>query len=138
MDSVWNLIATLGVAIISLIGIIIQTKSKERQENLKKVLDDFRAESKQDDINLNKKLDLNHRDTLKLWLITEMTKIKDGLYIPNEEQKQLLHEAKKTYNNLNGDSYVDTMFDNLVNAGLIWYNTEKEVDTYDKYSRIYI
>ena len=34
--------------------------------------------------------------------------------------------------------YVDAMFDNLVNAGLIWYNTEKEVDTYDKYSRIYI
>lgn len=119
MDNVWNLIATLGVALISLIGIIIQTKSKERQDNLKKVLDDFRAESKQDDINLNKKLDLNHRDTLKLWLITEMTKIKDGLYTPNEEQKQLLHEAKKTYNNLEGDSYVDAMFDNLVNAGLI-------------------
>ena len=37
-----------------------------------------------------------------------------------------------------GDGYVDAMFDNLVNAGLIWYNTEKEVDTYDKYSRIYI
>ena len=72
-----------------------------------------------DDINLNKKLDLNHRDTLKLWLITEMTKIKGGLYTPNEEQKQLLHEAKKIYNNLEGDSYVDTMFDNLVNAGLI-------------------
>ena len=138
MDNVWNLIATLGVALISLIGIIIQTKSKERQDSWKKVLDDFRSESKQDDINLNKKLDLNHRDTLKLWLITEMTKIKDGLYTPNEEQKQLLHEAKKTYNNLEGDSYVDAMFDSLVNAGLIWYNTEKEVDTYDKYSRIYI
>lgn len=119
MDSVWNLIATLGVAVISLIGIIIQTKSKERQDNLKKVLDDFRAESKQDDVSLNKKLDLNHRDTLKLWLITEMTKIKDGVYIPNEEQKNLLHEAKKTYNDLNGDSYVDTMFDKLVNTGLL-------------------
>ena len=34
MDNVWNLIATLGVALISLIGIIIQTKSKERQDSL--------------------------------------------------------------------------------------------------------
>ena len=34
MDGVLNLCATLGVAGLSLIGIIIQTKSKEKQEQI--------------------------------------------------------------------------------------------------------
>ena len=31
----------------------------------------------------------------------------------------ILHESKKKYNGLGGDSYVDEMFDNLVKEGKI-------------------
>ena len=113
MDSLLNFGATIVVAIISLIGIWIQTRSKERQENINTKLDAMRKESKEGDENINKKLDANKKETLKVWLVNEMTKIKDGYYVPNEEQKKLLHECKKEYNDLDGDSYVDDMFDDL-------------------------
>ena len=113
MDSLLNFGATIAVAIISLVGIWIQTRSKERQENINKKLDDMRRESKEGDVRINAKLDENKKETLKVWLVNEMTKIRDGYYVPNEEQKKLLHECKKEYNDLNGDSYVDDMFDGL-------------------------
>ena len=48
-----------------------------------------------------------------------MTKIKDGMYIPNEEQKRMLHETKSRYNHDGGNSYVDSMFENLQQKGLL-------------------
>ena len=59
----------------------------------------------------NEKLDTINMDVCKRFLIVEMTKIQDGTYVPNEEQKHMLHETKKTYNDKGGDSYVDSMFD---------------------------
>lgn len=119
MDSVINLIATLGVAGIGVVGIWIQTRSKERQESIESKLDLLRKESAAEDKKILCTLESNHRETLKLWLVNEMTKIRDGAYIPNEEQKRMLHDAKKSYNDLDGDSYVDDMFEDLREKHLI-------------------
>lgn len=119
-------IATVIVAIIGLIGIIIQTKShnklKKQQDVLATVdskIDKLRKESKEDDKRLNEKLDNIDMDNCKRFLIVEMTKIKDGMYIPNEEQKRMLHETKSRYNHDGGNSYVDGMFENLQQKGLL-------------------
>lgn len=111
MDSLLNFGATVIVAIIGLIGIIIQTKAKARQESIESKIDALRVESKDGDNNLSIKIDTTKMEFLKVWLTVELTKVRDELYKPNEEQKRLLIEAKKTYNDLGGDSYVDDMFD---------------------------
>lgn len=133
MDAIYNLIATLGVAVISLIGIFVQTKSKEKAESISttqeaiseiqgSILDKIEAlrkESKDDDVKLHKKLDKQHINDLKRFLITEMSKIQNKDYVPNEEQKSILKEAKKEYNDLGGDSYVDDMYEDLREQKLI-------------------
>ena len=119
-------IATIVVAVIGLIGIIIQTKSNNKLKSQKDVLsnidtkiDKLREESKEDDRKLNKKLDDIDMENCKRFLIVEMTKIKDGMYIPNEEQKRMLHETKSRYNHDGGNSYVDSMFESLQRKGLL-------------------
>lgn len=113
-------IATVIVAIIGLIGIIIQSKSNGKlksQEDLLKTVDDkmdkLRLQSIEEDKKINKKLDDIDMENCKRFLVVEMTKIKENAYIPNEEQKRLIHETKKIYNSRGGDSYVDSMFDDL-------------------------
>ena len=119
-------IATVIVAIIGLIGIIIQnrshTKLKSQEELLKTVdekIDKLKTQSTEEDNRLNDKLDAIDMNSCKRFLIVEMTKIKDGTYIPNEEQKHMLHETKTRYNNNGGNSYVDSMFEGLQDKGLL-------------------
>ena len=119
-------IATVIVAIIGLIGIIIQnrshTKLKNQEELLKTVdekIDKLKTQSTEEDKRLNNKLDTIDMNSCKRFLIVEMTKIKDGTYIPNEEQKRMLHETKTRYNHDGGDSYVDSMFEGLQDKGLL-------------------
>lgn len=119
-------IATVIVAIIGLIGIIIQnrshTKLKNQEELLKTVdekIDKLKTQSTEEDKRLNNKLDSIDMNSCKRFLIVEMTKIKDGTYIPNEEQKRMLYETKTRYNNDGGDSYVDSMFEGLQDKGLL-------------------
>ena len=119
-------IATVIVAIIGLIGIIIQnrshTKLKNQEELLKTVdekIDKLKTQSTEEDKRLNDKLDAIDMNSCKRFLIVEMTKIKDGTYIPNEEQKHMLHETKTRYNNNGGNSYVDSMFEGLQDKGLL-------------------
>lgn len=119
-------IATVIVAIIGLIGIIIQNRShiklKNQEELLKTVdekIDKLKTQSTEEDKRLNDKLDTIDMNSCKRFLIVEMTKIKDGTYIPNEEQKRMLHETKTRYNNDGGDSYVDSMFEGLQDKGLL-------------------
>lgn len=117
---------TTLVAIIGLIGIIIQTKSHDKLKTQEEILntvqnkvDSLRKESKDDDKRLNERLDNMELESCKRFLIVEMTKIIDGTYIPNEEQKRMLHDTKKIYNDRGGNSYVDSMFDHLVDKGLL-------------------
>lgn len=119
-------IATVLVAIIGLIGIVIQNKSNSKlksQEDLLKTVDDkmdkLKTQSIEEDKRLNKKLDNMDMDNCKRFLIVEMTKIQDGTYKPNEEQKRMLYETKERYNNDGGDSYVDSMFEGLQAKGLL-------------------
>lgn len=119
-------IATVIVAIIGLIGIIIQnrshTKLKSQEELLKTVdekIDKLETQSTEEDKRLNDKLDAIDMNSCKRFLIVEMTKIKDGTYIPNEEQKHMLHETKTRYNNNGGNSYVNSMFEWLQDKGLL-------------------
>lgn len=119
-------IATIIVAIIGLIGIIIQnrshTKLKSQEELLKTVdekIDKLKTQSTEEDKRLNDKLDAIDMNSCKRFLIVEMTKIKDGTYTPNEEQKHMLHETKTRYNNNGGNSYVDSMFEGLQDKGLL-------------------
>ena len=119
-------IATVLVAIIGLIGICIQTISNNKlksQEDLLKTVDDkidkFKKQSEDEDNKLHDKLDTMEMNNCKRFLIVEMTKIQEGVYTPNEEQKRMLHETKKTYNDKGGDSYVDGMFERLQAKGLL-------------------
>lgn len=119
-------IATVLVAIIGLIGIIIQSKSsnklKSQQELLETVdekIDKFKNQSENEDKKLYNKLDKMEMNISKRFLIVEMTKIQDNMYVPNEEQKRMLYETKKIYNDKGGDSYVDTMFERLQSKGLL-------------------
>lgn len=119
-------IATVLVAIIGLIGIVIQNKSHNKlksQEDLLKTVDDkidkLKTQSTDEDKRLNAKLDAMDMDNCKRFLIIEMTKIQDGAYKPNEEQKRMLYETKERYNNDGGDSYVDSMFEGLQVKGLL-------------------
>ena len=119
-------IATVIVAIIGLIGIIIQNRShiqlKSQEELLKTVdekIDKLKTQSTEEDKRLNDKLDAIDMNSCKRFLIVEMTKIKDGTYIPNEEQKHMLHETKTRYNNNGGNSYVNSMFEGLQDKGLL-------------------
>ena len=119
-------IATVIVAIIGLIGIIIQnrshTKLKSQEELLKTVdekIDKLKTQSTEEDKRLNDKLDAIDMNSCKRFLIVEMTKIKDGTYIPNEGQKHMLHETKTRYNNNGGNSYVNSMFEGLQDKGLL-------------------
>lgn len=97
--------ATILVAIIGLIGIIIQAKShtkiKKNEDILNSVnkqIEDLRKESKADDARLNKRLDDIDLYNCKCFLIVEMTKINDGTYHPSEEQKRIIHEMHERYN----------------------------------------
>lgn len=126
MDSILSFLGMIIVAIISLIGIIIQTKSHnklQKQSDIVKTmdtkLDKLRAEAKKDDFNLNKKLDENKMNDLKRFLIIEMTKIDQGIYQATDNQKRMLKEAKDEYNRAGGDSYVDDMYDKLKDKNLL-------------------
>lgn len=119
-------IATMVVGLLSLIGIIIQNISHNKivsQEDLLKVVDDkidkLKSQSQDEDKKLNAKLDAMDMDNCKRFLIVEMTKIQDGAYIPNDEQKHMLYETKERYNNEGGDSYVDSMFERLQEKGIL-------------------
>ena len=107
-----EVIGMVVVALISLIGVIIQSNSNSK-------IDQLRQESKDGDKRLEQKIDKVNMEDLKRFLITEMSKIKQGAFTPTENEKRVLSEAKDDYNKLGGDSYVDDMYDELKKAGLI-------------------
>lgn len=126
MDSFLSFLGMIIVAVIGLIGIIIQTKSHNKLQKQSDIvntmdvkLDKLRAESKKDDFKLNKKLDENKMNDLKRFLIIEMTKIDQGIYKATDNQKRMLKEAKDEYNRAGGDSYVDDMYDKLKDKNLL-------------------
>jgi len=65
---------------------------------------------------LKKALEKYQLTTDKRFLISELSEIKQGIE-KNEQQKALIHEAKDEYNGFGGNSYVDTMYNDLLRAG---------------------
>lgn len=115
-----NMVATIIVAIIGLVGVIIQTKSHDKiksQEELlnevEKKIDTLRSDSKKEDERLNNRLTNIDMENCKRFLVASMSKMMSADYIPNSEEKRILYETKDRYNEYGGDSYVDSMFDNL-------------------------
>ena len=125
-----SMVGTVIVAIIGLLGIRLQTRSKERQEDIQKTVETIRKEGNKNVERLSDELATVELSGLKRFLITEMTEAKKKSKNPrltqeqkerilNEEQKHMLHDAKKRYNDLGGDSYVDDMFDDLLKDGIL-------------------
>lgn len=113
MSTILTFAGTVLVAFLSLLGVILQIRSKERQDNILGKIEAFKAESAAEDKKILDTLADHKLKTLKRWLTNELTKIKNGQYIPNEEQRYMFHEAKRDYNALGGDSYVDDLFEEV-------------------------
>ena len=137
MDGILSFLGMVIVAIIGLVGVILQVKSKEKTEsidfkidNIKKEFtkktDDFtnelitfKEESTESDKRISDQIQEVRMTVCKRFLVTELSKIQEENYIPSEEQKIVLKDTKDEYNAAGGDSYVDDMYDDLLDKGLI-------------------
>ena len=137
MDGILSFLGMVIVAIIGLVGVILQVKSKEKTESIDSKIDNIKKEfnKKTDDFTnelLSFKEESTERDkrisdqiqevrmtVCKRFLVTELSKIEEENYIPSEEQKRVLKDTKDEYNAAGGDSYVDDMYDDLRDKGLI-------------------
>ena len=137
MEGILSFLGMVIVAIIGLVGVILQVKSKEKAEsidlkidNLKKEFtkktDDFtnelitfKEESTESDKRISDQIQEVRMTVCKRFLVTELSKIEEENYIPSEEQKRVLKDTKDEYNSAGGDSYVDDMYDDLRDKGLI-------------------
>lgn len=125
---VMALIAQIGVgftAICSLLAVVVQVRGagkQKKQDDLVKAmntkLDNMKEESAEADRKINVKIDDQQFRYYKDQLIVMMSRIQNG-YVPTQEEKYILHEQKAKYNSMGGDSYVDEMFDKLVQKDLI-------------------
>ena len=137
MDSILSFLGMVIVAIIGLIGVILQVKSKEKTESIDSKIDNikkeftkktddftnelisFKEESTESDKIISDQIQEVRMTVCKRFLVTELSKIEEENYIPSEEQKRVLKDTKDEYNAAGGDSYVDDMYDDLRDKGLI-------------------
>ena len=137
MDSILSFLGMVIVAIIGLVGVILQVKSKEKTESIDLKIDNikneftkktddfvteltnFKEESTQSDKRISDQIQEVRMTVCKRFLVTELSKIEEENYIPSEEQKRVLKDTKDEYNAAGGDSYVDDMYDDLRDKGLI-------------------
>lgn len=137
MEGILSFLGMVIVAIIGLIGVILQVKSKEKTESIDSKIDNikkeftkktddftnelisFKEESTESDKRISDQIQEVRMTVCKRFLVTELSKIEEENYIPSEEQKRVLKDTKDEYNAAGGDSYVDDMYDDLRNKGLI-------------------
>ena len=137
MDGILSFLGMVIVAIIGLVGVILQVKSKEKAESIDSKIDNikkeftkktddftnelitFKEESTQSDKRISDQIQEVRMTVCKRFLVTELSKIEEENYIPSEEQKRVLKDTKDEYNAAGGDSYVDDMYDDLRDKGLI-------------------
>ena len=137
MDGILSFLGMVIVAIIGLVGVILQVKSKEKTESIDSKIDNikkeftkktddftnelitFKEESTQSDKMISDQIQEVRMTVCKRFLVTELSKIEEENYIPSEEQKRVLKDTKDEYNVAGGDSYVDDMYDDLRDKGLI-------------------
>ena len=137
MDGILSFPGMVIVAIIGLVGVILQVKSKEKTESIDSKIDNikkeftkktddftnelmtFKEESTESDKRISDQIQEVRMTVCKRFLVTELSKIEEENYIPSEEQKRVLKDTKDEYNAAGGDSYVDDMYDDLRDKGLI-------------------
>ena len=137
MDGILSFLGMVIVAIIGLVGVILQVKSKEKAESIDSKIDNikkeftkktddftnelitFKEESTESDKMISDQIQEVRMTVCKRFLVTELSKIEEENYIPSEEQKRVLKDTKDEYNAAGGDSYVDDMYDDLRDKGLI-------------------
>ena len=137
MDAILSFLGMVIVAIIGLVGVILQVKSKEKTESIDLKIDNikneftkktddftnelitFKEESTESDKRISDQIKEVRMTVCKRFLVTELSKIEEENYIPSEEQKRVLKDTKDEYNASGGDSYVDDMYDDLRDKGLI-------------------
>ena len=137
MDGILSFLGMIIVAIIGLVGVILQVKSKEKTESIDSKIDNmkkeftkktddftnelisFKEESTESDKIISDQIQEVRMTVCKRFLVTELSKIEEENYIPSEEQKRVLKDTKDEYNAAGGDSYVDDMYDDLRDKGLI-------------------
>ena len=137
MDGILSFLGMVIVAIIGLVGVILQVKSKEKTESIDLKIDNikkeftkktddftnelitFKKESTKSDKRISDQIQEVRMTVCKRFLVTELSKIQEENYIPSEEQKIVLKDTKDEYNAAGGDSYVDDMYDDLRDKGLI-------------------
>lgn len=130
MDGILSFLGMVIVAIIGLVGVILQVKSKEKTESIDSKIDNmkkeftnelitFKEESTESDKRISDQIQEVRMTVCKRFLVTELSKIEEENYIPSEEQKRVLKDTKDEYNSAGGDSYVDDMYDDLRDKGLI-------------------
>lgn len=137
MDGILSFLGMVIVAIIGLVGVILQVKSKEKTESIDLKIDNikkeftkktddftnelitFKEESTRSDKRISDQIQEVRMTVCKRFLVTELSKIQEENYIPSEEQKIVLKDTKDEYNAAGGDSYVDDMYDDLRDKGLI-------------------
>ncbi len=130
MDGILSFLGMVIVAIIGLVGVILQVKSKEKTESIDLKIDNikkdftnelitFKEESTESDKRISDQIQEVRMTICKRFLVTELSKIEEENYIPSEEQKRVLKDTKDEYNAAGGDSYVDDMYDDLRDKGLI-------------------
>lgn len=102
---------TVIVALISTLGVVattlIQSIQANKKDNIETKLTSIQLALKEEKL-----------DRCKSDLIVIMSRIQNG-YVPTTEEKIILYETKKKYNDLGGDSYVDDMFEKLKKEGKI-------------------
>lgn len=137
MDGILSFLGMVIVAIIGLVGVILQVKSKEKTESIDLKIDNikkeftkktddftnelitFKEESTESDKMISDQIQEVRMTVCKRFLVTELSKIEEENYIPSEERKRVLKDTKDEYNAAGGDSYVDDMYDDLRDKGLI-------------------
>ena len=137
MDSILSFLGMVIVAIIGLVGVILQVKSKEKTESIDSKIDNikkeftkktddftnelitFKEESTESDKRISDQIQEVRMTVCKRFLVTELSKIEEENYIPSEEQKRVLKDTKDEYNAAGGDSYLDDMYEDLRDKGLI-------------------
>lgn len=130
MEGILSFLGMVIVAIIGLIGVILQVKSKEKTESIDSKIDNmkkeftnelisFKEESTESDKRISDQIQEVRMTVCKRFLVTELSKIEEKNYIPSEEQKRVLKDTKDEYNSAGGDSYVDDMYEDLRDKGLI-------------------
>ena len=137
MDDILSFLGMIIVAIIGLVGVILQVKSKEKTESIDSKIDNikkeftkktddftnelisFKEESTESDKMISDQIQEVRMTVCKRFLVTALSKIEEENYIPSEEQKRVLKDTKDEYNAAGGDSYVDDMYDDLRDKGLI-------------------